>query len=85
MASPLAVAPDNETGSSLSVPSWAIQCPITYPFTLYEEGTVTVQECCKCLSQTKCQAYSGANYPNTGGAAAMMADDGEIDQSEFSH
>ena len=79
------VAPDNETGNSHSVPSWVYQCPRTYPFAMYGEGTNTVQECCKCQYQTKCQASSGANSPNIGAVAAMMADDGEIDQSEFSN
>ena len=56
-----------------------------YPFAMYGEGTNTVQECCKCQYQTKCQASSGANYYNYGAALAMMADDGAIDQSEFSY
>ena len=62
-----------------------VQCPLLYPFTKYRQETLTVEECCKCQSQTKCQRAVAANHLNIGGVQAMMADDGEIDRSEFSH
>ena len=68
-----------------TAPSWAIQCPIKHPFSKYRDGTTTVESCCKCQSQTKCQAAGAANYPNVGGAAAMdvsVADD-VVDKSKF--
>ena len=68
-----------------TVPSWAVQCPIKHPFSKYRAGSTTVDECCKCQSQTKCQAAGNANYPNVGGAAAMdnsVADD-VVDKSKF--
>ena len=81
----ITVAPNAETLSTVLIPSWAIQCPISRPFTKYRQDTQTVEACCKCQSQTKCQAANGANHYNGDGAHAMMLDDGEIDRSEFSH
>ena len=79
------MAPNAETLSSDSLPSGAVECPVQHPFAKFRQGTSTVEQCCKCQSQTKCQAASaGANYYNRDGALALMADDEEIDQSEFS-
>ena len=71
--------------SSSSLPSWAVQCPLRYPYSVFGQGTDTVEECCKCQSQTKCQAAAaGVNYYNMGGIHAMMADDGVIDRCKSS-
>ena len=60
-----------------------IQCPIKHPFPKFGEGTNTIEVCCKCKSQTKCQAADGANYPNMDGVEAMLADNDVIDKSKF--
>ena len=60
-----------------------IQCPIKHPFPKFGEVTNTIEGCCKCKSQTKCQAADGANYPNMDGVEAMLADNDVIDKSKF--
>ena len=69
-----------------SLPSWAIQCPIRYPYSVFGEGTdtvVNVTECCKCQSQTKCQQAHDANYFNYAGSLAMEEPNGVVDKSEL--
>ena len=78
------MAPNAETLSSHSLPSGAVPCPEQHPFAKFQQGTSIVEQCCKCQSQTKCQPSSGADHYNLDGALALMADDEEIDQSEFS-
>ena len=72
-------------GASLAgaLPTWAKQCPIKHPFSKYKAGTQTVESCCKCQSQTKCIDSAGANYPNPGGADAMMKNNDVVDKSKF--
>ena len=67
------------------LPDGAVQCPFTHPFSKYGEGP-NIVECCKCQSHTQCEvAAAGTKYYNFAGESAMMADDGTVDKSEFSH
>ena len=78
------MAPNAETLNSHSLPSGAVECPVQHPFAKFQQGTYIVEQCCKCQSQTKCQPSLQADHYNLDGAQALMVDDEEIDQSEFS-
>ena len=78
----------NLAEQNLAEPLWPnyqqpIQCPIKHPFPKFGEGTNTIEVCCKCISQTKCQAADGANYPNMDGVEAMLANNDIVDKSKF--
>ena len=80
------VAPNLETlDFPIVLPAGAVQCPIEYPFSSYGPNTDYVEQCCKCQSQTKCRAASGATHYHIGGAVAMMQPNEVVDKSEFSN
>ena len=71
-----------------ALPVDAIQCPIRYPFTKYQDNpdqpSFEIGSCCKCQDQTNCEpATEGVNYYNIGGVNAMMADNDTVDESKF--
>ena len=71
-----------------ALPVDAIQCPIRYPFTKYQDDSdqpsFEIGYCCKCQDQTNCEpAAEGVNYYNIGGVNAMMEDNETVDESKF--
>ena len=70
------------------LPVDAIQCPLRYPFTKYQDypdkPSFEIGYCCKCQDQTNCEpAAEGVNYYNIGGVNAMMEDNETVDESKF--
>ena len=65
-----------------NLPIGAVQCPIRYPFSKYQEGTYEIRSCCKCQDLTNCEpAGEGVSYYNKDGTTAMLEDDETIDES----
>ena len=79
-AAPIVVAaPEDDT-----LPIGAVQCPIRYPFSKYQEGSYEIGSCCKCQDQTNCEpAGEGVSYYNIVGTTAMVEENETIDESRL--
>ena len=75
----LEAAPEDD-----ALPIGAVQCPIRYPFSKYQEGSYEIGSCCKCQDQTNCEpAGEGVSYYNIVGTTAMVEENETIDESKL--
>ena len=79
-AAPIVVAAPEDD----ALPIGAVQCPIRYPFSKYQEGSYEIGSCCKCQDLTNCEpAGEGVSYYNIVGTTAMVEENETIDESKL--